>query len=116
MDQPCDHEKKDIELKFSIQKLLNFKSQMKNKTIDIVIENFLYGGTTTHLLNFINSKTCKNYKFRIITNKNNVAIQSIRKTCDMERVKIVQYQSFNYFQLQSYSLKIIFFILKPIFF
>ena len=82
---------------------------MKNKTIDIVIENFLYGGTTTHLLNFINSKTCKNYKFRIITNKNNVAIQSIKKTCDMERVKIVQYQSFNYFQLQSYSLKIIFF-------
>ena len=89
---------------------------MKNKTIDIVIENFLYGGTTTHLLNFINSKTCENYKFRIITNKNNVAIQSIRKTCDMERVKIVQYQSFNYFQLQSYSLKIIFFILKPILF
>ena len=78
---------------------------MKNKTIDIVIENFLYGGTTTHLLNFINSKTCKKYKFRIITNKNNVAIQSIKKTCDMERVKIVQYQSFNYFQLQSYSLK-----------
>ena len=89
---------------------------MKNKTIDIVIENFLYGGTTTHLLNFINSKTCKNYKFRIITNKNNVAIQSIKKTCDMERVKIVQYQSFNYFQLQSYSLKIIFFIFKPILF
>ncbi len=89
---------------------------MKNKTIDIVIENFLYGGTTTHLLNFINSKTCKNYKFRIITNKNNVAIQSIKKTCDMERVKIVKYQSFNYFQLQSYSLKIIFFIFKPILF
>ena len=28
---------------------------MKKKTISIIIENLLYGGTTSHLINFINS-------------------------------------------------------------
>ena len=55
---------------------------MKNKNITIVIENILYGRTTTHLINFINSKSCKDYKFKIITNKNNSAIDTIKKSCD----------------------------------
>ena len=89
---------------------------MKNKNITIVIENILYGGTTTHLINFINSKSCKDYKFKIITNKNNSAIDTIKKSCDKKQISVIEYQSLNCLELKSIILKVLFFIFKPILF
>ena len=43
---------------------------MRRKTITIIFENLLYGGTTSHLINFMNSKACRKFYFTIITNKN----------------------------------------------
>ena len=53
---------------------------MKKKTISIIIENLLYGGTTSHLINFINSKACRKYNFKIITNKSNAGIKDIKES------------------------------------
>ena len=52
----------------------------KTKFIVVTIENFLYGGTTTHLINLINSNKFKNFKFIIITNKNNEGVKQIKKS------------------------------------
>ena len=89
---------------------------MNKKTIAIIIENFLYGGTTTHLINFINSKACKNYSFKIITNKNNEAIKNIKKSCSLNKIEIIQFNSFNALQPSSYFSKSIFFLIKPVLF
>lgn len=45
----------------------------KIKTIAIVMENLSYGGATTHLNSLINSKKFSEFRFLIITNKNNIA-------------------------------------------
>ena len=89
---------------------------MNKKTIAIVIENFLYGGTTTHLINFINSKVCKNYSFKIITNKSNKGIKNIKESCNLNKIEIIQYNSLNALQPSSYFTKLIFFSIKPILF
>ncbi len=89
---------------------------MNKKTIAIIIENFLYGGTTTHLINFINSKVCKNYSFKIITNKNNKAIKNIKESCNLSKIQIIQFNSLNALQSESYFIKLIFFSLKPLLF
>ena len=43
------------------------KKKNKIKNIAILIENIEYGGTTTHLINLINSNRCKFVKFYIKT-------------------------------------------------
>ena len=53
---------------------MNNKKKIKIQNIAILIENIEYGGTTTHLINLINSSKYKFVKFFIITNKNNKAI------------------------------------------
>ena len=50
----------------------------KNKIL-IVYENFLYGGTSTHLINLLNSNYFKNLDITLITNNNNQSIKSIKK-------------------------------------
>lgn len=90
---------------------------MKNiKKISVVMENMEYGGATTHLINFINSKICNNYKFFFITNKNNEAISNIKKSCKKKKIKLIKYSSLNVFLTRYNLLKFLFFSLKPLFF
>ena len=52
----------------------------KNKNLVIVYENFLYGGTTTHLINLINSSSFRDFGITILTNKNNETIKELKKS------------------------------------
>ena len=72
---------------------MNNKKKIKIQNIAILIENIEYGGTTTHLINLINSNKYKFVKFFIITNKNNKAINSILSSCSKKNYKIIYYNS-----------------------
>ena len=50
---------------------------IKIKNIAILMENYEYGGATTHLINLINSKKFDHVKFSLITNKSNKAKKNI---------------------------------------
>ena len=50
----------------------------KNKLI-IVYENFLYGGTATHLINLLNSTDFKKLDVIIVTNNGNQSVKNIKK-------------------------------------
>lgn len=89
---------------------------MKKKTISIIIENLLYGGTTSHLINFINSKACRKYNFKIITNKSNAGIKNIKKSCKSNKFEIIDFNSLNALQPKIFLLKVIFFATKPLLF
>ena len=56
------------------------KNLKKSKKVLILVENLLYGGVTTHLLNLIKSKNSKNIKFIIVTNESNYALKNITKS------------------------------------
>ena len=47
----------------------------KKSKIIIVYENFLYGGTSTHLINLLNSQYFKNLDVIIITNNDNQSVK-----------------------------------------
>lgn len=89
---------------------------MKKKTISIIIENLLYGGTTSHLINFINSKACRKYNFKIITNKSNAGIKNIKESCKSNKFEIIDFNSLNALQPKIFLLKVIFFATKPLLF
>jgi teichuronic acid biosynthesis glycosyltransferase TuaC len=89
---------------------------MKKKTISIIIENLLYGGTTSHLINFINSKACRKYNFKIITNKSNAGIKDIKESCKSNKFEIIDFNSLNALQPKIFLLKVIFFATKPLLF
>lgn len=89
---------------------------MRRKTITIIFENLLYGGTTSHLINFINSKACRKYYFKIITNKNNSGIKNIRKSCKSNKFEIVNFYSLNTLVSKIFLVKVIFFVTKPLLF
>ena len=57
----------------------------------VIIENFEYGGTTTHLINLINSSKFKNKKFTIITNHNNKAKKQIIKYIQLKDIIYLNY-------------------------
>ena len=95
---------------------MNNKKKIKIQNIAILIENIEYGGTTTHLINLINSNKYKFVKFFIITNKNNKAINSILSSCSKNNYKKIYYNSlfipFTDFKI----LKLVHFFLKPLLF
>ena len=68
---------------------MNNKKKIKIKNIAVLIENIEYGGTTTHLINLINSNKYKSVKFFIITNKNNKGINSILSSCNKKNYKCI---------------------------
>ena len=72
--------------------------------------------TTTHLINFLDSKASKKHKFNIITNKNNKAIKDLKQISKLKNVNLQKYFSFNCFQLNTMFSKIFFFSLKPLLF
>ena len=89
---------------------------MRKKTITIILENLLYGGTTSHLINFINSRACRKYYFKIITNKNNAGIKNIKKSCQSNKFEIINFNSFNTLVSKIFLFKVIFFVTKPLLF
>ena len=89
---------------------------MRRKTITIILENLLYGGTTSHLINFINSRACRKYYFKIITNKNNAGIKNIKKSCQSNKFEIINFNSFNTLVSKIFLFKVIFFVTKPLLF
>ena len=95
---------------------MNNKKKIKIKNIAILIENIEYGGTTTHLINLINSSKYKFVKFFIITNKNNKAISSILSSCSKKNYKIIYYNSLFIPFADLKILKLVHFFLKPLLF
>ena len=89
---------------------------MRRKTITIIIENLLYGGTTSHLINFINSRACRKYYFKIITNKNNAGIKNIEESCKSNKFEIINFNSLNTLETKIFLLKFIFFLTRPLLF
>ena len=80
------------------------------------MENISYGGATTHLINLINSEKFHNFKFLIITNKNNNAKNQILKLSNKKLINLLTYTPFNIISTNSYILKLFFLILRPLFF
>lgn len=92
------------------------KSNQKIETIIILIENILYGGTTTHLINLLNSDQFKKKQFIILTNRNNQAIRQIKKDVKNNNFNFCYYDSFNISLSKFLPFRIIFIIFKPILF
>ena len=95
---------------------MNNKKKIKIQNIAILIENIEYGGTTTHLINLINSSKYKFVKFFIITNKNNKAINSILSSCSKKNYEIIYYNSLFIPFTDLKILKLVHFFLKPLLF
>ena len=88
----------------------------KNKNLVIVYENFLYGGTTTHLINLINSSSFRDFGITILTNKNNETIKELKKKVKGKKVRLVIFKSLNAIYFENFLLKIIYLFLQPILF
>ena len=96
--------------------MLNNRKKIKIENIAILIENIDYGGTTTHLINLINSNKFKLVNFFIITNKNNKAVSNILSSCDKRKFKIIYYNSLFIPFTDFKVFKLIHFFCKPILF
>ena len=92
------------------------EKKRKIKKVAILMENLLYGGVTTHLINLINSKKFKDVKFIIITNTTNTAVKHLIRSCDKNKIKIIYYISLNNFILNNFLLKLLFHIFRPFLF
>ena len=90
--------------------------KLKSKKILVLMENLLYGGVTTHLVNLINSNNFKKVEFVIITNKTNEAAKTILNSCKRGKIKIIYYNSLNVFKFKNIFLKLAFITFKPLFF
>ena len=88
----------------------------KNKNLVIVYENFLYGGTTTHLINLINSSSFRDFGITILTNKNNETIKELKKKVKGKKVRLVIFKSLNAIYFENFLSKIIYLFLQPILF
>ena len=86
----------------------------KHNKIVIVYENFLYGGTSTHLINLLNSSYFKNLDVIVITNNDNQSIKNIKKNC--KNINFIFFNSLNVMFLKHKFLKAFFFLLKPLLF
>ena len=95
---------------------MNNNKKIKIQNVAILIENIDYGGTTTHLINLINSSKYKYVKFFLITNKDNKALSSIISSCSKKNYKIISYNSLFVPFTDLKILKLVHFLLKPILF
>lgn len=92
------------------------KNLKKSKKVLILVENLLYGGVTTHLLNLIKSKNSKNIKFIIVTNESNYALKNITKSFNKKNIETIYYKSLNNVILSNYFFKLIFHLIRPLLF
>ncbi len=88
----------------------------RKKNFVIIYENFLYGGTTTHLINLVKSKSFKNFNITIITNQNNIGINDIRRNIKSKKVKLVFLNSLNGLIGKNLIIKLIILFFKPLMF
>ena len=86
----------------------------KKKNLVIIYENYLYGGTSTHLINLINSSHFKSFNISIITNKNNQSISQLKK--NTKNLKLIYFNSLNVIFFKNVVFKILFFLFKPLLF
>ena len=90
---------------------------MKAKKIGIFWENFEYGGVEKYLITLINNKEFKNDKFTIFTNSSNRAIINFKKSIKKKNtLNIIFYNSINQILIESFYLKVFFFLFKPVLF
>ena len=89
---------------------------IKSKKICIIIENLLYGGVTTHLINLLNSKKFNDCEITIITNSSNKPLKEALKNLKNKKVKIIYFLSLNNFILDNFLQKFFFHFLRPILF
>ena len=80
------------------------------KNIAIFWENLDYGGMNTFIENLINSNQFKKINIKLITNKNNEGIKSIKRNITNKNYKLITYTSLNAIKINSYALKIIFWL------
>ena len=80
------------------------------------MENFDYGGATTHLINLINSKKFKNTKFLIVTNKGNRAVKNILSSCKKKQIRIIYYSSLFFPIFNNKLFKLLHILIKPFLF
>lgn len=92
------------------------KEQDSKKKFLIIYENELYGGTTTHLINFLNSDQFKQHDITILTNFGNEAINDLKRNCKRKNIKYLYFRSPRVFLSKNLLLKIIFLITKPFLF
>ena len=86
----------------------------KKSKIIIVYENFLYGGTSTHLINLLNSHYFKKKDVIIITNNDNQSIKKIKKHC--KNTNFIFFNSLNVIFFKYKIFKAFFFLFKPLLF
>ena len=86
----------------------------KKSKIIIVYENFLYGGTSTHLINLLNSHYFKKKDVIIITNNDNQSIKKIKKHC--KNTNFIFFNSLNVIFFKYKIFKALFFLFKPLLF
>ena len=84
------------------------------KNIAIFWENLDYGGMNTFIENLINSNQFKKINIKLITNKNNEGIKSIKRNITNKNYKLITYTSLNAIKINSYALKIIFWLFRPV--
>ena len=82
----------------------------------VILENFEYGGTTTHLINLMSSSQFKNKSFTIITNYNNKATKQILKFCKNKNIELIYFNSLNEILFKNLVLKVILNLIKPFLF
>ena len=87
----------------------------KKKNYLIIYENYLYGGTTTHLINLVKSNAFKDTNIIILTNSNNEGILDIKKNINSKNVKIKFLNTFNVYS-KNFFIKLFLVIFKPLIF
>ena len=87
----------------------------KKKNYLIIYENFLYGGTTTHLVNLLNSKVFKGINVTILTNSNNEGIRDIKKN-RKNNIQIKIFNTLNGYTSKIFLIKLFILIFKPLIF
>ena len=92
----------------------NLKGKVKN--IGIIWEGEDWGGVDTYLYNLINTKTFNEIDVVIFTNKNNLGAKRLFKNLKGKKVRLVYFNSLNSFAPHNIFLKILFNLLKPLFF
>ena len=91
--------------------------QFKNiQNIGIFWEQEEWGGVDSYLLNLINSSSFEKKNIVIFSNKNNKGIQRIYKNLNNDKVKVVNFFSFNLISSKYLFLRLIINIIKPILF
>ncbi len=89
---------------------------MRKKNYLIIYENYLYGGTTTHLINLVNSKEFKKTNITILTNSDNEGVKDLKKNVKNNKVQIKLFDTLNGHVSKFFLIKLFLLIFKPLIF